>query len=218
MLMSADGKISTGATDALDVDRDFPKLDGVKEGLPQYYEIEQTQGLWYLNSGRVQQKMGVNEKEPPDHCWGINFVLLDNHHLKKQGVEYFCALSKDLVIITSNPDHPAFSVDADNLHVQYYQELDLRAALEDLYTDFHCTALTIQSGAMLNAAFLRQKLIDYIDIVVAPVLIGGEKTASLIGGESLISTDELHKLGVLRLISAEVLQDSYLRLRYETIA
>ena len=33
MLMSVDGKISTGSTDALDVARDFPKIPGVREGL-----------------------------------------------------------------------------------------------------------------------------------------------------------------------------------------
>ena len=31
MLMSVDGKISTGSTDALDVDQDFPHIEGVKE-------------------------------------------------------------------------------------------------------------------------------------------------------------------------------------------
>ena len=36
MLMSVDGKISTGATDDLDVDKDFPKIMGVQEGLHQY--------------------------------------------------------------------------------------------------------------------------------------------------------------------------------------
>ncbi len=40
MLMSVDGKISTGASDNLDVDKDFPKIIGVKEGLHQYYEID----------------------------------------------------------------------------------------------------------------------------------------------------------------------------------
>lgn len=33
MLMSVDGKISTGATDNLDLDRDLPKIAGVQEGL-----------------------------------------------------------------------------------------------------------------------------------------------------------------------------------------
>ena len=65
MLMSVDGKISTGAKDELDVDKDFPTIEGLKEGLHQYYEIEQTTDLWSFNTGRVQEKMGVNEKEPP---------------------------------------------------------------------------------------------------------------------------------------------------------
>ncbi|WP_026527980.1 hypothetical protein [Butyrivibrio sp. VCD2006] len=65
MLMSVDGKISTGSTDNMDVDRDFPEMEGLKEGLHQYYEIEQTTDLWSFNTGRVQEKMGVNEKPMP---------------------------------------------------------------------------------------------------------------------------------------------------------
>lgn len=59
MLMSVDGKISPGASDLLDVDKDFPSIAGLKEGLHQYYEIEQTTDLWSLNTGRVQAKLGV---------------------------------------------------------------------------------------------------------------------------------------------------------------
>ena len=33
MLMSVDGKISTGATDDLDIDKDFPKIAGVREAV-----------------------------------------------------------------------------------------------------------------------------------------------------------------------------------------
>ena len=62
MLMSVDGKISTGAADILDVDKDFPNIAGVREGLHQYYEIEQTTDLWSFNSGRVQAKIGVNTR------------------------------------------------------------------------------------------------------------------------------------------------------------
>ena len=116
MLMSVDGKISTGATDDLDVDRDFPKIVGVQEGLHQYYEIEQTTDLWSLNSGRVQEKLGVNSKEMPNKL-PVSFVMIDNHHLTKQGIRYFCARSKEFVLVTSNADHPAFQMDEDNLHI-----------------------------------------------------------------------------------------------------
>ena len=216
MLMSVDGKISTGATDQLDVDRDFPKIEGVQEGLHQYYEIEQTTDLWSLNSGRVQKKMGVNAKKLPDKS-PVSFVVIDNNHLTEHGVRYFCALSKEFVLITSNKAHPAFQVQEENLHIIYQSALSLKDALAKLKSEFGCQRITIQTGGTLNELFLREKLFDYIDIVVAPVLIGGKDTSSLIDGDSLRAENELSKLGVLELQECTVLEYSYLRLRYKVI-
>ena len=216
MLMSVDGKISTGATDNLDVDKDFPKIAGVKEGLHQYYEIEQTTDLWSLNSGRVQAKIGVNTKKIPNKT-PVSFVVIDNSHLTEHGIRYFCALSKEFVLITSNTAHPAFQVDADNLHIICQSELSLADALAKLKSEFGCQRLTIQSGGTLNGMFLREKLFDFIDVVVAPVLIGGKDTSTLIDGQSLLSECELSQLGVLQLQECTVLEDSYLRLRYKVI-
>lgn len=216
MLMSLDGKISTGATDDMDVDRDFPMIDGLREGLHQYYEIEQTTDLWSFNTGRVQAKMGANERELPAKT-PVSFALLDNHHLTEHGVRYFCARSKQFVLITSNPAHPAYGVRADNLHILFQERLSLPDALERLKSEYGCERLTVQSGGTVNGLFLREKLFDYVDIVVAPALIGGRDTATLIDGRSLQGRDELSQLGVLRLTEAQVLEDSYLRLRYRVI-
>lgn len=216
MLMSVDGKISTGATDDLDVDRDFPKIAGVQEGLHQYYEIERTTDLWALNSGRVQEKMGVNWAEMPDKS-PVSFVIIDNHHLTQQGVRYFCARSKEFVLVTSNADHPAFQVNEDNLHIICQSKLSLPDALAKLKSEYGCERITIQSGGTLNGLFLREKLFDYIDIVIAPVLIGGKDTSTLIDGKSLLSESELSQLGVLNLQECKVLENSYLRLRYQVI-
>lgn len=216
MLMSVDGKISTGATDDLDVDKDFPQIMGVQEGLHQYYEIEQTTDLWSLNSGRVQEKIGINMKELPNKS-PVSFVIIDNSHLTEHGIRYFCALSKEFVLITSNKDHPAFQIKEINLHIIYQSELSLADALTELKSEYGCQRVTIQSGGTLNGLFLREKLFDYIDIVVAPVLIGGKDTSTLIDGKSLLSKSELSQLGVLKLQECTVLEDSYIRLRYKVI-
>ncbi len=65
---------------------------------------------------------------------------------------------------------------------------------------------------------LREKLFDYVDIVVAPVLIGGKDTATLIDGKSIMATEELGGLGGLELENCEPLDGSYLRLRYKVIS
>ena len=69
----------------------------------------------------------------------------------------------------------------------------------------------------MNGLFLRNKLLDYIDIVVAPILIGGKDTATLIDGASITSVADLHALGVLKLEACDVLKNSYIRLRYKVI-
>ena len=90
-------------------------------------------------------------------------------------------------------------------------------ALERLKTECGCDRLTVQSGGTINGLFLREKLFDYVDIVIAPLLIGGKDTSTLIDGDSLMSKTELSKLGVLKLLACEALKDSYVRLRYEVI-
>ena len=217
MLMSLDGKISPGASDSLDVDKDFPNIAGLKEGLPQYYEIEQTTDLWSFNTGRVQEKMGANEKPFPKKT-PVSFVLLDNSHLTEHGVKYFCARSKKFVLITTNKNHPAFNVNEDNLHIIYQDTLSLEKALIELKETYGCERITIQSGGTLNGMFLREKLFDYVDIVVAPVLIGGKETSTLIDGSSIVNENELGKLGVLSLTSCETLENSYIRLRYKVVS
>lgn len=216
MLMSVDGKISTGATDNLDVDKDFPQIAGVKEGLHQYYEIEQTTDLWSLNSGKVQAKIGVNTKEIPNKT-PVSFVVIDNKHLNKNGIRYLCALSKEFVLITSNANHPAFDIEENNIHIIYQNELSLKDVLTKLKLEYGCKRITLQAGGTLNGLFLREKLLDYVDVVVAPILIGGKDTATLIDGKSLLSESELSELGVMKLQQCMILENSYLRLRYEVI-
>ena len=217
MLMSVDGKISPGATDDLDFDKDLPHIPGVKEGLQQYYDIEQTTDLWSLNSGRVQAKVGVNDKELPAKT-PVSFVLIDNNHLNENGVRYFCARSKEFVLVTANKAHPAFNVNELNLHIIYQDKLDLHDMLRKLKENYGCERITIQTGGTLNGMFLREKLFDNVDIVVAPLLVGGKVTTTLIDGEPILTPEHLSELGVLELECVQPLKGSYVRLRYKVLS
>lgn len=216
MLASADGKISTGAFDCLDFDKDIPNITGAAEGLQQYYDIEQTTDLWSLNTGKVQAKIGVNTRPLPNKT-PVSFVVIDNKHLTSRGVEYFCALSKIFVLVTTNKTHPAFSNTASNLRIIYQEKLDLPAMLCKL-KEYGCERLTVQSGGMMNGLFLREKLFDYVDFVIAPILVGGKDTPTLIDGVELTDASQLCDLGVLQLQNVQVLKDSYVRLQYKVIS
>lgn len=218
MLMSADGKISTGDNDQLDVDRDFPKLKGVSEGLNQYYEIEQCQDLWSLNTGRVMAKIGMNDADLNINKTPVSFVIIDNKpHLNEHGIKALCQKLQRLVLVTTNQKHPAFDLSINNLHIIYQEALNLPLLMQVLTDDYHIKQITIQSGGTLNGLFLREHLLDRLDLVVAPVLIGGKTVATLIDGEAIHDSSQLDQLGVLKLEECTVLKDSYIRLQY-TIA
>ena len=218
MLESLDGKISTGASENLDVDKDFPKIDGVKEGLHQYYEIESKTDYFSLNTGRVMAKIGVNNKKEYHDKVDVIFVIIDNKpHLNENGIDYICHWVEKLILVTTNSNHPAFSLEYDNLDILFYDELDLNKLLEDLYSKYNAERLTIQSGGSLNGLFVRNKLIDYVNIVVAPIIVGGSEVSTLVDGEAISGEDELNKLLPLELLECNKLEDSYVELKYRVI-
>ena len=75
--------------------------------------------------------------------------------------------------------------------------------------------MTMQSGGNLNATLVREGLVDRIVLVIAPALIGGKDTSTLMDGESLHTAAELSKIKALDLVQATPLRDSYVLLEYE---
>ena len=218
MLESLDGKISSGNTDELDVDKDWCKIDGVKEGLHQYYEIESTTDYFSLNTGRVMAKIGVNDKKEHHDKVEVKFVIIDNKpHLNENGIDYICNWAESLILVTTNKNHIAYSLENkyDNLDILYYEELNLTRLLEDLFSKYNAERLTIQSGGSLNGLFLRNNLIDYVNIVIAPLLVGGKDVSTLIDGEAISNSEELNKLKALELIECNQLNNSYVQLKYK---
>ena len=82
---------------------------------------------------------------------------------------------------------------------------------------YHAEKITIQSGGTLNSAWIREGLIDKVSIVIAPCLIGGKDTQSLLGGESLHTEADLKKIKTLKLIKCDVLENSYLHVQYNVV-
>ncbi len=215
LLISVDGKISTGNTPERDVDKDYKNIIGIKEGLHQYYDIEKTTDNFSLNSGFVMSKIGVNTDKNPIHCPNVNFVIIDNTNLNKMGVSNLCDNSKTLYLVTTNSNHPAFNIKRDNLVIiNYKEEVDFENLFVKLKNEYNAERVTIQSGGTLNSIFVRKDLIDRLSLVIAPCLVGGKDTPSLIDGASLFSEDDLKYIKTLTLEEVNKLEHNYLHLVY----
>ena len=220
MLESLDGKINSGNSDNLDADKDWCRITGVKEGLHQYYEIEATTDFYSLNTGRVMAKIGVNERTEYHNKVDCRFIIIDNKpHLNEKGIDYICHWVDRLILVTTNKNHVAYSLQEkyDNLDILFYDSLNLSTLLSDMAEKYNAEAITIQSGGTLNGKFLRENLIDYVNVVIAPLLVGGKDTSTLIDGEAITSSEDLNKLKALQLIECNQLENSYIQLKYKVI-
>lgn len=218
MLMSVDGKISTGSSDKRDFDKDLLKIQSLASGLEQYYELEKATDVFSLNTGKVMAKIGWNELKTNIPRLPVNLVIIDNKpHLTRQGVANLVEHSEMLYIVTTNDMSPANNIHSEKLMViKYVDDIDFVGLFHKL-KKAGADTLTIQSGGDMNATLLRLGLINYLSIVTAPILIGGKDTASLIGGDSIGSFEDLKMLRSLKLASVEKLKDSYLHTKYEVI-
>ncbi len=218
LLVSVDGKISTGDTDDMDVDTDLPRIPGVKEGLNQYYDLELDTDQFSLNTGRVLAKVGINEKQDDPEYLPVTFVVVDSQpHLTEQGVLYLARKGRELIIVTASPAHPAsvLKESIGNIHVLYYEKIDFTHLFSSLKRDYGATRMTIQSGGTLNTTLVREGLVDRILLVIAPILIGGKDTPTVMDGQSLHTTAALSKIKALDLAQATPLRHSYLLLEYK---
>ncbi len=221
LLESLDGKITTGETDDRDFDADLPRVNGVAEGVYQYYDLEKKTDPVSLNSGRVLAKVGVNQRKWEKGKEDLQFIVVDTKpHLTRGGIEYFGKRSKRFFLITTNHDHPAFALQQTypSMHILLYEAaVNFIHAFERLKSEFGINRLTIQTGGTLNAHLLRLGLIDFVSIVIAPCLIGGKDTTGLIAGGSLRTREDLKQVKALKLLSCDTLKHSYIHLRYEVL-
>ena len=222
LLMSVDGKITSGESDNLDSDRDWKRIRGVREGLQQYYRHERNIAANSLNTGRVMAKIGLNTRpERPEKNEGLTFFIVDRKpHLNPNGVEYLAQWVGMLFVVTDNPGHPALDLRSryKNIQVLFYKGgVDFSDLFVRIRQEFGIRHLVVESGGTLNTVLVRQGLIDHVCVFVAPVLVVGGATSSLMDGYSLRTEQELLNLKALKLVKSEVLEHSYLRLEYDVI-
>lgn len=217
LLISVDGKISTGIGNERGMDKDYKRIKGIKEGVKQYYELEQQTDLFSLNTGKTMVKIGANDNFPVNNN-DVTFIIVDNNHLARQDILNMSSNLKKLILVTRNPKHPALSIKKENLEtILYKDEIDFEDLFIKLKNDYGVKRVTVQSGGTLNSVFLREKLIDELSIVVAPALVGGKETPTLIDGESLINKEDLKYIKALKLKDVKILKDSFLHLTYKII-
>jgi 2,5-diamino-6-(ribosylamino)-4(3H)-pyrimidinone 5'-phosphate reductase len=66
-----------------------------------------------------------------------------------------------------------------------YQEVDLGAALNELNVQFGVKSLRVDSGGVLNGVLFREGLVDEVNVLIHPELVGGKSSSSIFPASEL---------------------------------
>lgn len=208
LVQSLDGKISSGWTENRDWDKDIATMPYMKEGMDWYYTEEKNTEYWSLITDRIALKLGAQQHKFPSCFHDHGCILWDGgRHLTVDTVEWLSTQYRDFIVIQSTNRIKAWGIDVINTREPI-------EAFKSLKRDFGVEKVTVQSGGTLNSVLLRAGVIDEVDIFIAPVLIGGKTTPTLVDGNDIIGECELNLIKQLSLISMEN-RGSFIRVRYK---
>ena len=182
--ISADGKLIS--RDALLTDKDpswrtQPKVIGY---LQQFYDFS-TSDAYTLTTGAVMALSGVNTKSGNPEPSNLKLVVLDfNHDLTEKGINYLEKSVQELIVVK--------------------EESSPTKILSSLY-EKKVHKLTIHSTPM-NAVWIEQGLIDYLTLIIYPLVVGESGTP--VTSIGLTTPQTLH------LIETRTFDTNYICLRY----
>lgn len=213
LLSSLDGRISTGIGNNMDFDKDLP---GVVKGLGAYYEAEKSTDYWSMISGSVAMKLGADEG-----CFIKNFhecghVLTDCYDLTERAIEHIAKGCKELILVT-DITHRCYSrkVVTENMLVVCVSDMrNARDVMESLYA-CGVKSMTVQTGGRINSNLLRARVIDRVDLFIAPVIVGGVGVPTVADGRAISDVTRLSSLTALNLLSVKSYDGGLLRATYE---
>lgn len=217
MLMSVDGRISTGASDFFDFDEDLPCLPYTEPGLHQYYSLEKETDKWALCSAKTQGKVLKKLKVDSIQRIPVNMITIGGYSLTPELIEKLSKRFERVILGSYRPlNRCKFPR---NVSLAYCNgsagSSGLLNFLSSLFKEHGIKSLTLQGGGQLNQMFLKHNLVDELNIVIAPLLVGGETVPTLISGPNPTSLSDLRGL---KLISATTLKDSYIQLKYRVLS
>ncbi|MGF7117147.1 dihydrofolate reductase family protein [Methanobacterium oryzae] len=125
---------------------------------------------------------------------------------------------RDIIVLCSESTPKEYLNFLDERNIDYIitgkEQVDLKAALEKLNTQYGIKSLRVDSGGILNGILLREGLADEIHLLVHPELVGGFKSNSIFQESNISSLEGIIKV---KLSHIDKLKNDIIWIKYEII-
>lgn len=187
LINSVDGRITSHDSDPLDPDKNWkrdPKIQAITQPFFDFARGE----IHTVTYGESLARIGINERTEIHPVKDVRLVVIDHEtNLRPSGINYLTHTFHTVYLVSLN-NHPALSQaqTIKNLKViPQENELDFSPILTILYKKYHIKQVSIQSNARFNARWLSAGLVDYLSVIISPLLVGRHGTPNLIDQDLL---------------------------------
>ena len=118
------------------------------------------------------------------------------------------------------PEKKLESLKKKNIEIIICKSKDDRVDLKDLLKKLGkkgITSILLEGGGELNASFLQEKLVDKLNIFIAPKIIGGKKAPGFVLGNGFESLNDAYQLTKIKVkhFGDDILLEAYIKEKYE---
>lgn len=208
---SVDGKLVSGDSYPHDRDKSWKLKPGVRGYLQQAYDTGTAPGIYNLVVGESLAQTGLNQRKGKPAKQNLRLIVIDHHRdLTVQGILYLARTITKLIIVCGHK-HPITALQnlPHNLSLitqPRFNRQDLMQAL----TRRQVKKVTIQSAGTMNAKWLNDGLVDFLTVIVYPLMVGTSGTAAL-------ESSHLSTVRPLRLIESKPFNFNYIALNYQVL-
>lgn len=108
-----------------------------------------------------------------------------------------------ILITTENASNKRISrLKEKNIHIISIKskdgKVDVKRAFERLEEEFHLKSILVEGGGEINWSVIKDNIFDDLMISIAPIIIGGSKSTSLVDGAGFVNINKCCKLRLIK--------------------
>lgn len=202
--VSLDGRLNGFETDIVIYD----KIESQSDYDAVLMDPDTFENRFHNSSEKIKAKDRKKLHVIPDSEGRIKWSDIDKNENLNKNILVLCTRSTSQVYLNILEDRYI------NYMVIGFEDVNFATALEELNTQFGVKTLHVRSDGSLNGKLLRDDLVEEINVLIHPVMVGGESPDSIFIASDLKPDTEILDL---RLLEMKSLGHELIFLRYRVM-
>lgn len=210
---SVDGCLIGRESESMDANKVWKDSTMIRGIVRQFFDFSsESADIYNLINAQTMVDLGVNELSFTPKKSDLRLIILDlEAELLPTGIANLGkSVEKLIVIQPARQKASGAKLPSNTQLLTFKNTFDLNSIVRLLKSKFKVNKITVQSAGLLNSTWLASGLVDFLTVILYPLLVGNN-------GTNLLASSELFQVKPLKLLHSHAFDTNYFFLRYGVI-